>query len=56
MTRSTMTMPRNGPQQGIPQKQLTLVLDLSLDGINGIRRLDIQGDGLAGEGLYEDLL
>jgi hypothetical protein len=32
-----------------------LVLDLLLDVINGIGRLDLQGNGLAGEGLDEDL-
>jgi len=32
-----------------------LVLDLSLDIINGIRWLDVQCDGLASEGLHKDL-
>ena len=32
-----------------------LVLDLSLDVFNGVRRLNIEGDGLTGEGLDEDL-
>ncbi len=32
-----------------------LVLDLLLDVSNGVRRLDIEGDGLAREGLDEDL-
>ncbi|KAM0910371.1 hypothetical protein ACQ4PT_014204 [Festuca glaucescens] len=32
-----------------------LVLDLSLHVVNGVRRLHLQGDGLAGEGLHEDL-
>jgi len=32
-----------------------LVLDLGLDVLNGVRRLNIEGDGLAGEGLNEDL-
>merc|ERR1712156_1110825 len=32
-----------------------LVLDLGLDILNGIRWLNLQGDGLAGEGLHEDL-
>jgi len=32
-----------------------LVLDLSLDVLNGVSWLDVQGDGLAGEGLNEDL-
>merc|ERR1719407_90331 len=32
-----------------------LVLDLGLDVVNGVRRLDIEGDGLAGEGLHKDL-
>jgi len=32
-----------------------LVLDLGLDVLNSVRRLNIEGDGLAGEGLDEDL-
>ena len=32
-----------------------LVLDLSLDVLDGVRALDLEGDGLAGEGLDEDL-
>jgi hypothetical protein len=32
-----------------------LVLNLSLDILDGVRRLDIKSDGLAGEGLDEDL-
>ena len=32
-----------------------LVLDLGLDVLNGVRWLDLEGDGLAGESLYEDL-
>ena len=32
-----------------------LVLDLGLDVVNGVRRLDIESDGLAGEGLHKDL-
>ena len=32
-----------------------LVLDLALDCFNGVRGLDIEGDGLAGQGLDEDL-
>ena len=32
-----------------------LVLNLGLDVVNGVRRLDLKGDGLAGEGLDEDL-
>merc|ERR1711896_124897 len=32
-----------------------LVLDLGLDVLNGVRGLDLQGDGLTGEGLDEDL-
>ena len=32
-----------------------LVLDLGLHIIDGIRRFDLKGDGLAGEGLNEDL-
>ncbi len=32
-----------------------LVLDLGLDVADGVRRLDIEGDGLARQGLHEDL-
>jgi len=32
-----------------------LVLDLSLDVLDGVRLLDVEGDGLAREGLHEDL-
>ncbi len=32
-----------------------LVLDLGLDGVDGVGRLDFQSDGLAGEGLHENL-
>ena len=32
-----------------------LVLDLSFDVVDSIGRLDVEGDGLAGEGLDEDL-
>lgn len=31
------------------------VLDLSLDILDGVRGLDLQGDGLAGESFHEDL-
>ena len=32
-----------------------LVLDLGLDVVDGVRRLDLKGDGLAGKGFDEDL-
>jgi len=32
-----------------------LVLDLGLYVLNGVRGLNLEGDGLASEGLYEDL-
>merc|ERR1712002_1118149 len=32
-----------------------LVLNLSLHVLNGVRRLDLEGDGLAGQGLHKDL-
>jgi hypothetical protein len=32
-----------------------LILNLGLDVVNGIRRFNLEGDGLAGEGLNEDL-
>ena len=32
-----------------------LILDLGLDILDGVRGLNLEGDGLAGEGLHEDL-
>ena len=32
-----------------------LVLDLGLDILDGVRGLHLEGDGLPGEGLHEDL-
>ncbi len=32
-----------------------LVLDLGLDVVNGVGRLDVEGDGLSGQSLDEDL-
>ena len=32
-----------------------LILDLGLDVVDGVRRLYIEGDRLAGQGLHEDL-
>ena len=32
-----------------------LILNLGLDVIDGIRRFDLEGDGLSGQSLYEDL-
>ena len=32
-----------------------LVLDLALHVVDGVRGLHLQGDGLAGQGLHEDL-
>ena len=32
-----------------------LVLDLGLDGVDGVASLYLEGDGLAGEGFHEDL-
>ena len=32
-----------------------LVLDLGLDVVNGVRGLDVEGDGLAGQSLDENL-
>ena len=32
-----------------------LILDLGLDIVDGVRRLHLKGDGLAREGLYENL-
>ncbi|KAM0913282.1 hypothetical protein ACQ4PT_012266 [Festuca glaucescens] len=37
------------------RRDALLVLDLGLDIVDGVRGLDLQGDGLAGEGLHEDL-
>ena len=31
------------------------VLDLGLDVVNGVRGFDLEGDGLSGEGLHENL-
>ena len=31
------------------------VLDLALDGLNRVRGLNVESDGLAGEGLHENL-
>jgi hypothetical protein len=32
-----------------------LVLDLGLDIVDGVAALDLEGDGLPGQGLHEDL-
>ena len=32
-----------------------LILNLGLDVVDGVRGLDLEGDGLSGEGLNEDL-
>ncbi len=32
-----------------------LILDLGLHVVNGVGRLDIEGDGLSGQSLHEDL-
>jgi hypothetical protein len=37
------------------RRDTLLVLDLGLDIIDGIGGLDLEGDGLAGEGLHKDL-
>ncbi len=37
------------------RRDALLVLDLGLDVVNRVRRLDLEGDGLAGEGLDENL-
>jgi len=37
------------------RRDALLILDLSLDIVDGVRRLDLKGDGLAGEGLHKDL-
>ena len=37
------------------RRDTLLILDLSLDVVNGIRGLDLKSDGLASEGLDEDL-
>ena len=37
------------------RRDALLVLDLGLDIVNGVAGLDIQGDGLAGQGLHKDL-
>jgi hypothetical protein len=42
-------------QSLLVRRDALLILNLALDVVDGIRRLDLQGDGLAGEGLDEDL-
>uniref|UniRef100_A0A453SVE9 Uncharacterized protein n=1 Tax=Aegilops tauschii subsp. strangulata TaxID=200361 RepID=A0A453SVE9_AEGTS len=37
------------------RRDALLVLDLSLDVVDGVRGLNLEGDGLAGEGLHKDL-
>ena len=37
------------------RRDALLVLNLGLDGLDGIGALDLQGDGLASESLYKDL-
>jgi len=37
------------------RRDALLILDLGLDVVNGVGRLDLKGDGLAGKGLNEDL-
>ncbi len=40
---------------GRNRQRTLLVLDLLLDILDGVGRLNLEGDGLAGEGLHEDL-
>jgi len=37
------------------RRDALLVLDLGLDVVDGVRGLNLEGDGLAGEGLHKDL-
>ena len=37
------------------RRDALLVLDLGLHGVDGVSALDLEGDGLAGECLHEDL-
>jgi len=37
------------------RRNTLLILDLGLDVVNGVRGLDIQGDGFSCQGLHEDL-
>ena len=39
----------------MPRRDALLVLDLGLDILDGVRGLDLEGDGLAREGLDENL-
>lgn len=39
----------------LPRLRTFLVLDLSLDVLNGVGRLNLKGDGLSGKGLHENL-
>ena len=48
-----MTFEAGGGQEGI--ERTLLVLDLLLDILDGVGRLDLEGDGLARQGLNEDL-
>ncbi|KAL0610459.1 hypothetical protein AAY473_020230 [Plecturocebus cupreus] len=42
-------------QSLLVRRDAFLVLDLGLDILNGVTGLDLKGDGLAGQGLHEDL-
>ena len=42
-------------QSLLVRRDTLLVLNLRLDVVDGIRGLDLEGDGLPGEGLDEDL-
>lgn len=42
-------------QSLLVRRNTLLVLNLGLDVVNSVRRLDLKGDGLASEGLDEDL-
>ena len=42
-------------QSLLVRRNALLVLDLRLNVVNGIRGLDLEGDGLSGQGLDEDL-
>ncbi len=42
-------------QSLLVRRNALLVLDLALDVVDGIRRLDLKGDGLASQSLHEDL-
>ena len=48
-------LPASEDEALLVRRDAFLVLDLGLDVLNGVTGLHVEGDGLAGEGLHEDL-